>query len=88
MTDSETAGGDAPSGARMTLEPDSFHEDDDGLSLDCPQCGTTVTVTRIIEEGHCPNYLDEDDVEVEENAGEIQRPGCSAELSLELVWED
>ncbi|WP_436930872.1 hypothetical protein [Halosimplex halobium] len=88
MTDSETASDDAPSGARMTLGPDAILKDRDGIALDCPACGTTVTVMQVIEDGHCPNYLDEDDVEVEENAGEVQGSGCTAELSLELVWED
>jgi len=90
MTDSESADGDsdATSGARMTLGPDAILRDEDGIALDCPACGTTVTVMQVIENGHCPNYLDEDDVEVEENAGRVRGPECSAELSLELVWED
>ncbi|ELZ19909.1 hypothetical protein C475_21464 [Halosimplex carlsbadense 2-9-1] len=90
MTDSESADGDsdATSGARMTLGPDAILETEDGNALDCPACGTTVTVMQVIEDGHCPNYLDEDDVEVDENAGQVQGPECTAELSLELLWED
>jgi len=90
MTESESAdseSNDAPSGARMTLEPDSIREAEAGPSLECPGCGATVTVGRVVETGRCPNSIDEDDIEVAENAGQVRRPECSAELGLELVWE-
>jgi hypothetical protein len=89
MTDADSGSADdAPTGARMTLEPDSIHEREDGIALDCPQCGATVTVMRVIETGRCPNYVAEDEVEVAADAGQVQDgPECTAELSLELVWE-
>lgn len=86
MADSDSA--DAPTGARMQLGPDAVHEGDSGPSLDCPQCGATVTLVQIIEEGRCPGYLDEDDAEVEGDDEQPVQGGCNAELSLELVWED
>lgn len=92
MTDSESADSasaedDAPSGARMTLGPDAILKNEEGVALDCPACGTTVTVMQVIEDGHCPNCLDEDDVEVDENAGQ-RGPECTADLTLELVWQE
>lgn len=84
MSDSEESEeGDA---ARMVLEPKAVHEGDTEPYIDCPQCGSQVTITRIIEEGRCSGSLDEEDVEVEGEDQELQAGGCTAELSLELVW--
>lgn len=73
--------------ARLVLEPDAVHEGDGGVSLDCPQCGSAVSVTRIIEEGHCSGWLDADSAEVQAEDTRLQEPECTADLSLELVWE-
>ena len=78
---------DASDAARMVLEPDAVHEENGEPSIDCPQCGATVTLTRIIEEGRCTGYLDADVAEVEAEEGEELQEGCNAELSLELVWK-
>lgn len=86
MANSDSA--DAPSGARMQLGPDTVHEDESGPSLDCPQCGATVSLLQIIEEGHCPGTLEADDAEVETDDEQPVQGGCGAKLSLELVWED
>lgn len=74
--------------ARMLLEPDTVHEGEEGPYLDCPQCGSQAPITQIIEEGRCNGYLEPEDVEVEDNAEDLQEGGCTAKLSLELVWED
>jgi len=74
-------------GARMELGPDTVKTSDTGPSLDCPACGSPVSLTRIIEEGHCTGYLDADDAEVESEDERVRESGCTADLSLELVWE-
>lgn len=85
MSDSEeTAESDA---ARMVLEPKAVHEGKEEPYLDCPQCGSQVTLTQIIEEGRCSGYLNEEGVEVEGEDQPLQAEGCTAELTLELVWE-
>lgn len=71
---------------RMELGPDAFHEDDEGLSIDCPQCGSTVPLTFLVTEGRCPNALDPDEVEVEDTPTSPQDVECAANLGLELVW--
>jgi len=73
--------------ARMELEPDALHERESGYFLDCPECGSSVSLTQIIEEGRCTGYLDADVTEVEGEAEELQDPACTAVLSLDLVWE-
>lgn len=74
---------DREAAARMALEPDALHEED-GLSIDCPQCGATVNVPHVVEEGQCGGYVGEDE---KEGDGEFpQGGGCGAKLSLELVW--
>lgn len=73
--------------ARMVLEPDAVHEGEEGPYLDCPQCGSQAPIDQIIEEGRCNGYLAPDDVEVESDTENLQEGGCTAELSLELVWE-
>lgn len=76
---------DSSEAARMELEPDAFHEEGEQLSVDCPQCGATVSIMHIAEEGRCPGYVDE---EQKEGEGEVPRDdGCGANLSFELVWE-
>lgn len=82
MPDSEHGG---VKGARMELTPDTIHENE-AISLDCPECGSTVTITQIIEDGHCSGTLDADQTEVVDDDEQLQEPGCTAELSLELVW--
>jgi hypothetical protein len=75
-------------GARMALDPDTVHESDDGPALDCPACGSTVSLTGIIEEGHCPGSVDADAVEVESEDEQLRERTCTADLSLELVWTE
>lgn len=70
-------------GSRMRLEPDAVHEADDGVYLDCPQCGATVSVVRIVTTGRCSGHLD-DLAHAEDDTG---REECNAKLSLELLWE-
>jgi len=74
-------------GARMRLEPDAIHEGDDAYALDCPECGSTVSLVRIIETGRCTGHLESEATEVEGDDEQLQDPNCTAELSLELVWE-
>ena len=73
--------------ARMELESDALHESDSGYYLDCPECGSSVTVHRIVEDGRCSGTLDADVAEVEGDDEELQDPNCTAKLSLELIWE-
>ena len=72
-------------GARMELGPDEFHEGDEGVYLDCPECGSPAYVTDIVETGRCTGYRG-DDVE-EENAEDVGA-FCTAKLSLELVYTE
>lgn len=81
--DSPTADTDA---ARMELTPDGLHELDEGYAVDCPECGATVTLHRIVETGRCPGTIDADHTETTGEDRQIQQPECTAELSLELVW--
>lgn len=74
--------------AFMTLEPDAIHEEEDGYSLDCPSCGTTVSLIQIIEDGHCPGYLEADDAEVEADGEQLEGPACTANLWLQLAWSE
>lgn len=85
--DSSADGDDAVSGARMTLGPDAIHEQPGELALDCPACGATATIQQIVEEGHCPNYLEDDEMNAESGPESTQGGSCTAELALELVWE-
>lgn len=75
-------------GARMVLEPKAIHEGDENndVSVDCPQCGATVSIMQIVEEGRCTGQLDPDVAEAEGNEEQLET-GCNAKLSLELVWE-
>jgi hypothetical protein len=74
--------------ARMDLEPDAFHEGEDGYLLDCPECGSTVSIAQIIEEGRCDGTLDAETTEVEGDDEQLQEPGCTAKLSLQLLWKE
>lgn len=78
---------DPASGARMELEPDAIHEGTGELAVDCPQCGATVSVLHIVEDGHCPGYVDSEATEVEGDDERLDNGGCGATLSLELVWD-
>lgn len=73
--------------ARMVVEPDALHEGEDELFLDCPQCGSTTTITRILNKGRCSGYLDSDAAESKTEDKQLLDPVCTAKLSLELVWE-
>ncbi|MFB6131106.1 MAG: hypothetical protein ABEJ28_09825 [Salinigranum sp.] len=59
--------------ARMELTPDAIREQDDGYYVECPSCGTPTKLMKIVKTGHCGGY---DEAE-----------GCTAEISVELVWE-
>ena len=85
MENSSSAGADAPEGSRMMLEPDTIHSGDDGWYLDCPQCGSNVSLNRIVTKGRCSGRLDGDVAETEDDTP--LEKGCDAKLSLELVWE-
>lgn len=84
MSESPPDNGDSE-GSRMKLEPKALHETDEGVSVDCPQCGSTVSIVQIVNEGRCTGQLDDEMAETEDDT-ELQ-DGCTAELSLELVWE-
>lgn len=84
MSDESPEDSDA---ARMLLEPDAIHEDDEGYALDCPECGSRVSLVQIVEEGRCDGYLEGDKSEVVDEGQQLKESQCSAELSLELVWE-
>lgn len=88
MDDSESGDTTVPAGARMQLEPDAIHEKSEGLALDCPQCGATNRIMSIIANKRCSGYLEEGEAEVESDDVPLQKEGCGAELSLELVWEE
>lgn len=85
MADAPTEGADAPAGSRLMLEPKTIHERDDGVYLDCPQCGSNVSITRIITKGECSGQLEGEVAEAEDDT-QLQQD-CNATLSLELVWE-
>ncbi|MFC6837445.1 hypothetical protein [Halomarina ordinaria] len=80
----ETSGTDEhdAESARMELGPDALHESDEGYSLDCPECGSPASLIDIVEHGRCRGYLENEGREDTDRA-----PDCTAELSLELVWE-
>lgn len=71
--------------ARMELTPDAFHEGDEGVYLDCPECGSPAFVTEIVETGRCTGYQGES---VEEENAEDVGGFCTAKLALELRWTD
>ena len=71
--------------ARMELEPDAWHEGDEGLYVDCPECGSPAYVSDIVEVGRCTGYLGDD---VDEESAEDVGGFCTAKLSFELTWTD
>lgn len=77
---------DGPDGSRMVLEPDSLHEGEDGVYLDCPRCGSNATLVQIVTEGRCSNRVDGELKDGVDDAG-AQQERCEAHLALELVWE-
>lgn len=83
MSDSHETASAASDAARMELEPNTIHEKETGLHLDCPQCGAAVSLVRIIQDGSCPGRLENDE---SETANETELGDCTAKLSLELVW--
>lgn len=78
---------DGQQGARMDLDPDTVHEGEDGDYLDCPACGSPAPFDLIIEEGHCTGAVDDDTAEAETEGEQTREPACTADLSLELVWD-
>ena len=76
-----TQRGDA---ARMELESDAFHQDDEGYYVDCPECGSAASISNVIEHGRCNGYLDQ---RREETDLDEQAMDCTAMLSLELVYD-
>ncbi len=86
MSDDATEHGSSEE-ARMELEPDALHEGENGYFLDCPECGSPVSLIQVIEEGRCTGFLDADVTEVEGDGEQLQEPACTAVLSLDLVWE-
>ena len=85
MSDTPTEESDESDGARMVLEPDTIHERAGALYIDCPSCGSNVSIEQIVTEGRCPGQLDD---EVAETADDTELDdGCGAKLSLELVWK-
>lgn len=84
MSDSSTGEGD---GARMMLEPNTVHDEGGEPAIDCPQCGSTVSLTQVIQEGRCTGQPGGEASESEDGE-QLQEGGCTAELSLELVWEE
>ena len=76
-----TTGSDA---ARMDLEPDAWHQTDEGnYYIDCPECGSPATLMNVVGHGRCNGYLDDRkrETEIDETA-----TSCTAKLSLELVY--
>lgn len=72
-------------GARMELEPDAVHETESGVFLDCPKCGSNISIVQVVSEGRCTGNLDDEVAETEDDT--TLQEGCNAELSLELIWE-
>ena len=70
--------------ARMELEPDAWHETEEGYYLDCPECGSPATVDNIIEQGRCNAYLGDQRDWMEMDVSDLT---CTAKLSLELAYK-
>lgn len=81
--DNSTVEADA---ARMELTPDGLQESREGYLIDCPECGSTVSLHRIVEAGRGTGQLDSHHTGTTTGDGQTKRPGCTAELSLELAW--
>ncbi|WP_221621661.1 hypothetical protein [Halocatena pleomorpha] len=86
MSDTSPENEKTPTKARMIIEPDALHEGEDELFLDCPQCGSTTTISRILNKGRCSGYLDAKEAESTTEDEQLLDPICTAKLSLELVW--
>lgn len=86
MSDTPTRRDDDIDACRMLLEPDSIHESDGGLYLDCPQCGSNVSFEQVVNDGQCTGKLDNEVAETADDT-RLQSEHCTAELSLEFVWE-
>lgn len=71
--------------ARMTLSSDALHEGEEGYYLDCPNCGSSVTMMQIVEEGRCSGYVDEEAAEGDGGTDPTEA-NCEAELFLELAY--
>ncbi|MDJ1432787.1 hypothetical protein [Halostagnicola sp. A-GB9-2] len=70
--------------ARMELEPDAWHQNDDGnYYLDCPECGSAATLMNVVEHNRCNGYLDQQEGETELDEGRME---CTAKLTLELAY--
>ncbi len=70
--------------ARMELEPDAWHQNDDGNHyIDCPECGSAATLMNVVEHNRCNAYLDQHEEETELDEG---RMDCTAKLTLELAY--
>ncbi|WP_129114220.1 hypothetical protein [Halegenticoccus tardaugens] len=63
---------DREEAASMFVGPDELREEDEGYVLECPACGTTTRLVRIVETGRCAGYETEMD--------------CTARLAVELLW--
>jgi len=87
MSDDTSGSGEPAEGARMALTPETIHEGDGEQFLDCPQCGSPASLTQIIETGRCTGQLDAEETETYAEDQRLQETGCTADLSLELVWE-
>lgn len=77
---------DEQHGSRMRLEPDAIHQGDGGVYIDCPQCGSNVSIARLITDGTCSGTVDGRMAETIDDTDVATR--CTANLSLELVWEE
>ncbi|WP_338727483.1 hypothetical protein [Haladaptatus sp. DJG-WS-42] len=85
MGDSSTENhADAP---HIILKPDAFHEEDGGLYIDCPACGSSTPLMYLVENGHCSGYVDVEMSESDSDTDPVDGT-CQASLSLELVWEE
>lgn len=82
MTDTDESDAGA---VRMELEPDAIHEGEEGLYVDCPECGSPAIVTDVVRGGRCTGYRDE---AVEDREAEDVGDFCTAKLALELSWRD
>ncbi|AHG00645.1 hypothetical protein HALLA_19480 [Halostagnicola larsenii XH-48] len=70
--------------ARMELEPDAWHQNDDGnYYIECPECGSAATLMNVVEHNRCNGYLDQLEAETELDEGAMD---CTAKLTLELAY--
>ena len=70
--------------ARMELDADALHEDEEGIYIDCPEGGSAASLRNVVDHGRCNGYLDQrrEETELDEEAMD-----CMAKLSLELVYD-